>query len=288
MSFLAGLLVASLAYGEPRLPPAAVGPLGVAPQPAAPIDVQTEVAQLRRTLFDEVPRLIVDRPAGQREWIARSWVAIAASGLAIDRPQLLVVVDRNPRVQQMRLILAQPQGDWEDLGGTKVSTGQLRRGDHFLTPAGVFLHTDAILDWRAEGTFNAHHLRGLGESGMRIWDFGWQSAVRGWRGTTKVSKMPLLLHATDPDTLAPRLGRVASKGCIRIPEAMDLFLDRHGILDANYEQAAPHNPRLQAVLLPDRTPTPLAGNTLVVVDSSQERDLVLPRAARRFPRMATR
>ena len=44
--------------------------------------------------------------------------------MTIDRPQLLVVVDRNPRVQQMRLVLAQPQGQWKDLGGTKVSTGR--------------------------------------------------------------------------------------------------------------------------------------------------------------------
>ena len=71
-------------------------------------------------------------------------------------------------------------------------------------------------------------------------------------------------------SLARRLGRAGSKGCIRIPEAMDVFLDRHGILDANYEQAAQHNPRFQAVLLPDRTPSPLAGNALVVIDSSQQ------------------
>ena len=74
-----------------------------------------------------------------------------------------------------------------------------------------------------------------------------------------------------PVRSARRLGRTASKGCIRIPEAMNLFLDRHGILDANYEQVAQYNPRIQAVLLPDRTPTPLAGNALVVVDSSEER-----------------
>jgi hypothetical protein len=40
----------------------------------------------------------------------------------------------------------------------------------------------------------------------------------------------------------------------RIPEAMDIFLDRYGILDANYEPAAQHDPHFQAVLLPDRTP----------------------------------
>ena len=51
-------------------------------------------------------------------------ITVAGTDFPIDRPQLLVVVDRNPKVQQMRLILAQPQGEWDDLGGTKVSTGQ--------------------------------------------------------------------------------------------------------------------------------------------------------------------
>src|SRR5438094_885360 len=138
-------------------------------------------------------------------------------------------------------------------------------------PFGIPSQPEAPLDRRAEGTFNEHHVRGLGESGMRVWDFGWQPAVRGWRNATKVSKMRLLLHATDPQTLERRLGRTASKGCIRIPEAMNLFLDRHGVLDADYEQAAGHNPRFLTVLLPDRTPTPLAGNALVVVDSSEPR-----------------
>ncbi len=271
LSFLAGLLLASSAYAEMRAPRAGAPPAPVVtkPQAAEPIDVEAEVAQLRRALAEEAPHLVVDRPSGKQEWIARTSAMIAASGLPIDRPQLLVAVDRNPKVQQMRLILARPQGEWDDLGGTKVSTGQVGRYDYFLTPTGVFLHTDAILDWRAEGTFNEHRVRGLGESGMRVWDFGWQCAERGWRSRMRISRMRLLLHATDPDSFAPRLGRAASKGCIRIPEAMDRFLDRHGVLDANYEEAAQRNPRFQVVLLPDRTPTPLAGNALVVVDSSQ-------------------
>jgi len=273
-SFLAGLLLASLACAEVRAPRPGAPPAPVVGSPSqaeAPLDVAAEAAQLRAALKEEVPHLLVDRPRSRQERISRTRAAIATSGLAIDRPQILVVVDRNPRVQQMRLILAQQQGEWDDLGGTKVSTGRPGRRDCFLTPTGVFLHTNAILDWRAEGTFNAHHVRGLGESGMRVWDFGWQPAVRGWRSATKVSKMRLLLHATDPETLERRLGRSASKGCIRIPEAMDVFLDRHGVLDADYEQAAGHNPRFLAVLLPDRTPTPLAGNALVVVDSSELR-----------------
>jgi hypothetical protein len=269
LSFLAGLLAASLACAAVRAPPAPPPAITTPPQPPAPTDVAGEAAQLGRALVEEVPHIVVDRARGQQEWIARTQAAVSADGLAIDHPQVLVVVDRNPKVQQLRLIVVQPQGEWYDLGGTKVSTGQIGRYDYFLTPAGVFLHTAAILDWRAEGTFNRHHVRGLGERGMRIWDFGWQHAVRGWSSRTNVSKMRLLLHSTDPATLAKRLGRAASKGCIRIPEAMDMFLDRHGILDADYERAAQHNQRFQAVLLPDRTPTPLAGSALVVIDSSE-------------------
>lgn len=48
-------------------------------------------------------------------------------------------------------------------------------------------------------------------------------------------------------------------------------LTRHGILDADYERAAKEDPRFEALLLPDRTPTPLAGNMLVIVDSAEAR-----------------
>jgi hypothetical protein len=50
---------------------------------------------------------------------------------------------------------------------------------------------------------------------------------------------------------------------------MNRFLDRHSILDADYEQVAKDDPRFEALLLPGRTPTPFAGNALVVVDSSE-------------------
>jgi hypothetical protein len=102
---------------------------------------------------------------------------------------------------------------------------------------------------------------------MRVWDFGWQRAAKGW-GTGEEGDIRLLLHATDPDYLEKRLGRPASKGCVRIPAAMNRFLDRHGVLDADYERAAKDDPRFEAVLLRERTPTPLAGNALVIVDSA--------------------
>jgi lipoprotein-anchoring transpeptidase ErfK/SrfK len=268
-----GLLVAASACVEtpapgPEAPNAPAAKSTASPRAAAPIDVDGELAHLRAALMREVPGVIVDSAENEQKWIARTQAAVAASGQTIDRPQLLVVVDRNPGVQQMRILLARPGGAWNSLGGRKVSTGQIGRRDYYLTPTGVFLHTDLILDWRAEGTFNAQHIRGLGLKGMRVWDFGWQRATKGW-GTEEEGDIRLLLHATDPDYLEKRLGRPASKGCVRIPAAMNRFLDRHGILDADYERAAKGDPRFEALLLPDRTPTPLAGNALVVVDSSE-------------------
>ena len=238
------------------------------PDAAAPIDVIGEMAHLRATLMREVPGVIVHTPEGEQRWIAEARAVVAASAQTIDRPQLLVVVDRSPSVQQMRIVLARPDGPWASLGGTKVSTGQMGRRDYYLTPTGVFLHTDLILDWRAEGTFNAQHIRGLGLKGMRVWDFGWQPATKGW-GSNEEGDIRLLLHATDPAYLEQRLGRPASKGCVRIPAAMNRFLDRHGILDADYERAAKATPGFDALLLSDRTPTPLAGNMLVIVDSTE-------------------
>jgi hypothetical protein len=53
---------------------------------------------------------------------------------------------------------------------------------------------------------------------------------------------------------------------------MNRFLDRNSVLDADYEAAALETPRrFAALLLPDRTPTPLAGDKLVVIDSSEPR-----------------
>lgn len=49
---------------------------------------------------------------------------------------------------------------------------------------------------------------------------------------------------------------------------MNRFLDRHGVLDVDYERAAEADGRFRALLLPGRTPTPLAGNALVIIDSS--------------------
>ena len=255
--------------GTPTAQPAALDPSTAEPPVSAALDDKPEVARLRAALMREVPSVIIDKSEREQAWITETKAAIAAGGPTIDRPQLLVVVDRNPDVQQMRIVLARPNGAWESLGGSKASTGQTGRRDYYLTPIGVFLHTDAILDWRAEGTFNANHIRGLGLKGMRVWDFGWQLATKGWGTGEDQGEIRLLLHATDPAYLEQRLGHPASKGCVRILAAMNRFLDHYGILDSDYEQVAKADPRFETLLLPTRAPTPLAGNALVVVDSSE-------------------
>lgn len=231
-------------------------------------DVAHEVEWLRAALQREVPQHTIVSENDDRWWIERAKVATDAAAFPIDRPQLLVVVDRDPAVQELRIVLARPDARWQVIGGSKVSTGQAGRRAYFITPVGVFPHTDGILDYRALGTFNENHIRGLGLKGMRVWDFGWQTAERGWHVERDEGEIRLLMHATDPDYLEQRLGRPASQGCIRIPAAMNRFLDVHGVLDADYERAARDDARLRGILLPERLPTRLAGDAMVVVDSS--------------------
>ena len=231
--------------------------------------VEREARRLRAALRQEVPQHTVDNTDEDHVWIRLAKAAIGAAAFPIDRNQFLVVVDRNPMVQELRIVLARPDTSWQVIGGSKVSTGQAGRRAYFITPVGVFLHTDGILDYRALGTFNENHIRGLGLKGMRIWDFGWQTAERGWHAQHDMGEIRLLMHATDPDYLEQRLGRPASQGCVRIPATMNRFLDMHGVLDADYERAASEDDRIRSILLPEREPTPLAGNALVVVDSAQ-------------------
>jgi hypothetical protein len=198
-------------------------------------------------------------------WIGLAGEALARARIAITRPELLVVVDRNPAVQRLAVMLADPNGPWRLLGGSKVSTGQAGRVGYFITPRGVFLHTGEIRDYRALGTVNEHGIRGLGVKGARVWDFGFQEARRGWEPGW--GEIRLLMHATDPVYLAPRLGRPASKGCIRIPAAMNRFLDAYGVLDREYAAVAGEVPGEGAASPEEGWPTILAGDKLVVVDS---------------------
>jgi len=119
-----------------------------------PGDTKAEANRLRSTLQREVHGLLRPTQAQQRQWISMVRLMLKERGKEIRRAQLLVAVDRNPHVQALMLIVAQPGGPWMVLGGTHVSTGQPNRRLYYITPTGVFLHTDAILDYRAQGTFN--------------------------------------------------------------------------------------------------------------------------------------
>jgi hypothetical protein len=191
--------------------------------------------------------------------------ALGAASLGAMTAQSFVLVDRSPQVQAAMVLVRTEAGGWHWLGATAVSTGKTGTFEHFLTPLGVFAHTLDNPDFRAEGTFNKNHIRGYGLRGRRVFDFGWQLAERGWgRGGT--SKMRLQMHATDPRVLEPRLGRVASEGCIRIPATLNAFLDVHGVLDADYEAAAA-NGRSLWILKTSRQTMPWPGRHMVIVDT---------------------
>ncbi len=227
------------------------------------------VDALRAAMSREVPGLLTPTPARQQRLLQLAQTALATADVSfIERPQAMLVVDRNPRAQEIWLVIARPDADaWDVVGGTKVSTGTTGRFDHYITPTGVFENTADILGYRAEGTYNENHIRGNGVKGMRVWDFGWQWAEKGWRADRERGQIRLEMHATDPANLAHLIGHTASSGCIRIPDALNRFLDRHGIIDADDERAAVTDIRFRALLLANRVPTPLAGNTVIVVDT---------------------
>ncbi|HVZ10057.1 L,D-transpeptidase [Rhodopila sp.] len=233
----------------------------------SPPEVDAEVARLRAAFAREVPQHLTPPPQSDAAWIAKAQQAIAASPYRIDRAQMIVVVNRGP-AQELRIIAAQP-GDlpWYVIGASKVSTGQEGRHGYYITPVGVFRHSTDILDYRAEGTFNENHIRGLGLKGSRVWDFGWQTAQAGWTATGGGTVIRLLIHATDPANLEKRIGRAASKGCVRVPATVNRFMDIHGVLDVDYEAAATYDPRYAALLPATRAPSKLAGDLLVVIDS---------------------
>lgn len=215
-----------------------------------------------------VDRRLAVKPAEVGLYARLAEEALAHAGVTPVAAQYLVVVDRNPRVQALFLLFRPTEGAVQLVGASPVSTGQPGRFDHFETPLGVFDHTLQNPDFRAEGTLNSQGIRGYGARGMRVYDFGWQPAMRGW-GKGGMSEMRLQMHATDPDLLEGRLGSAQSKGCIRIPASLNRLLDHYGLLDADYEQAL-HDGRTLRVLDAGREPVPFPGRYLIVVESGRQ------------------
>jgi hypothetical protein len=203
----------------------------------------------------------------------QKYVRLAASalndaGLVLEKDQYVVVVDRNPNVQALLLYWRSEHGEYRLIGASPVSTGRPGSFEHFETPLGVFDHSIANLDYRAEGTRNNEGIRGYGVKGMRIYDLGWQRVPRGW-GDGAVSEMRLQMHATDPDLLEQRLGSAQSKGCIRIPASLNKLIDHYGLLDADYNQALREG-RYLWMLDAQRDPVQDAGRYVIVVDSERQ------------------
>jgi hypothetical protein len=125
----------------------------------------------------------VDRRRDIPESEQRAYAELLAENLAAEdlhEAQYVVIVDRNPFVQAAMIYWMSTDGEFHFIGASPVSTGKPGRFEHFLTPTGVFEHTIDSLDFFAEGTRNEFGIRGYGRAGMRVYDFGWRTAEKGW------------------------------------------------------------------------------------------------------------
>jgi hypothetical protein len=213
----------------------------------------------------------VDRKLDVPESEQRKYVELLAASLGSpesSNPQYVVLVDRNPFVQAAMIFRICPDGAFDFIGASPVSTGKPGKFDHFVTPIGVFAHTVDNLDFRSEGTRNEFGIRGYGRKGLRVYDFGWQKAEKGWDGRGE-GTLRLQMHGTDPDHLESKLGTPQSKGCVRIPATLNTFVDVYGILDGDYEAAMAQGETFW-VLLKTRVTIPWSGKFLVVVDTGRK------------------
>jgi hypothetical protein len=191
--------------------------------------------------------------------------ALAREFISENPPSFIVLVDRNPSIQVLFVFLGTSATGWTSVSAAPVSTGLPGKYEHFQTPLGVFEHSQENPDFRAEGTKNKLGIRGYGNKGGRIYDFGWVKAPRGW-GDGHMGELRLQMHSTDRALLERRLGTAQSEGCVRMPAELNEFLDVHAILDQDYERVieAGMHPR---VLRTDRQPTAWSGRYLVVIES---------------------
>ena len=256
------LLALSVAAGLVSSPPASAStPI------AEDIDGNQAVPLAAAFQLDVTPRLALPR-AEIVAYGVRLQSALDEAQRLLSTPQFVLLVDRSPNVQAMLVYWGSAERGWGFVGAAPVSTGLPGRYEHFVSPLGVFDHSMANPDFRAEGTKNKQGFRGYGRKGMRVYDFGWVASPRGW-GKGEMGELRLQMHSTDPDLAAWRLGSAQSEGCVRIPATLNAFIDRHGVLDEDYERAIASGSRLW-VLRKDRTPVASAGRYLVVVDSKRD------------------
>jgi hypothetical protein len=219
-----------------------------------------------KRMQDEFNRIVGNQAALEPEYFKTAAVDMAKLISGIEQPiepQYFVYVDRHPGRQVILTCFLNFQDSSVTLiGADKVSTGNEKRTGFFTTPCGVFKNTIESVGYRALGTKNDQGWRGLGAKDSRVWDFGWQKTYKKNQGID----IRLLMHATDPIFGEKRLGRVDSKGCIRISGKLNKFLDHYGLLDNEYE--ANKNKKSVAWLLKaDRQPVVYAGKYLLIGDS---------------------
>lgn len=182
---------------------------------------------------------------------------------------LFIIVDRGPK-QLLMVVYPETESDWTLVKASHVSTGKPGRKEHFKTPTGIYIYDGDILGYRALGTFNENHIRGIGLKGSRVWDFGWQT-TEDWRSHTNTMKIRMEMHATDPANLEHRLGRPDSEGCIRIPSGMNKFLDTFGVLDEKTNSLALSGDRRWSSLLgPSHKYLSIAGSDFIIIDSNED------------------
>ncbi len=225
-------------------------------------------AELRAQYLAQVTQRLEPPPDETLRYVALAIDMLKRAGVSLTVSQYVVLVDRSPQVQAL-FVFWLPVNDPPLLvGASPVSTGRVGQFDHFETPLGVFDHTTANPDFRAEGSKNELGFRGYGVKGMRVYDLGWQIARRGW-GKGGESSMRFQMHSTDPALAESKLGSVQSKGCIRIPASLNRLIDTTGLLDAAYELA--NNADSPLWVLPrGRISVANAGRYLVVVDTLRD------------------
>ena len=229
-----------------------------------------DAASLQRILNERVKRLTEFDPA-YLEQVRQDILRRTHQGQNFaGHSQYFVYADVNPKTQLIFVCYYDAQTQKIEVVGTDlISSGELNKGfDYYVTPTGVFENLVENFGYRALGTPNQEGWRGLGPKGCRVWDFGYQKSVKIYKGGQTKSEMRLLLHATDPVAGEVRLGRADSKGCVRISQGLNHFLDKFAILDQNYEDWL-KSKKKSWLMDQDRSPVKHPGKFMIVGDSSE-------------------
>lgn len=232
--------------------------------PVTQIYASTDIDIVNQSIDDSKTFLDLSDTLIDKEFDAAQYM-LASKNIELVPGHFFVIVDRGVN-QLLMIIYPHSKDEWELIASSHVSTGKPGRKEHFKTPTGVFQLDGSILDYRAEGTFNQNHIRGIGLKGSRVWDFGWQT-TEDWRTQTDTMKIRMEMHATDPANLEYRIGRADSEGCIRIPSKINKLLDINGILDQHPNDLVQEGDRAwKALLGKNHKYLQSAGDTVIIVD----------------------